>query len=70
MAFHFYPFLMAFVFYIAGHLLAWVWFKTSLMQIVAMFRQRNIDEQTAQIIPPPPPPPEGVEVIKPGTKED
>ena len=69
-AFHFYPWLMALVFYIAGHLLAWIWLKTMLMQIVAMFRQRGINERAAQIIPPPVPPPEGVEVIKPGTTEE
>ena len=67
-AFHFYPWLLAAVFYLAGDLLAFVWFKTMLMQMLALMRQQALQRPVR--LEPEEEPPSDVEIIRPpGAKE-
>ncbi len=72
-AFLFYPWLLGFLFYFAGDLLAMVWFRSITAQLSALLeRQRKTEdvhrlaELKAVLEANETPAPEGVEVIRPG----
>lgn len=64
--FHFYPWLLGVVFYLAGDLLAFVWFKTVSLSMVTLLRGKN--RERVSIAPKRPPVTEEggeVEIIRP-----
>jgi Zn-dependent protease with chaperone function len=58
-AFHFYPWLLAVLFYLGGDLLAWVWFKIIVMQLATLLSSPRYAQQ----------PEESQEAVRPGGAE-
>ena len=64
--FHFYPWLAAFLLYLAGDLCAMIWFRVAARQLAIILRNHPPDEEPLPIPPAPQPPSEDqVEVIRP-----
>lgn len=47
-AFHFFPWLAAVLFYLAGDLLAYIWFRVVTIKLEAMIRKQQVAESVAE----------------------